>query len=123
MTASFAAKGALISARRLPDLKLVVTSRVRLRLSTERESPALPLPVSDPAADAFSSDELEAEAVRLIANRARAFIGDLVRRTYADKGLPSIVPVAFFKLQLVLLFEGLRSERQLMRVVAERRGV
>ena len=30
---------------------------------------------------------------------------------------PLLDPVVFFKLQLVLFFEGLRSERQLMRVV------
>ena len=35
-------------------------------------------------------------------------------------GRPSIDPVVFFKLQLILFFEGLRSERQLMRVVADR---
>jgi hypothetical protein len=29
-------------------------------------------------------------------------------------------PVVFFKLQLVLFFEGLRSERELMRVAADR---
>ena len=45
---------------------------------------------------------------------------DLVRDTYAESGRPSIDPVVFFKLQLVLFFEGLRSERQLMRVVADR---
>lgn len=38
---------------------------------------------------------------------------------YAAIGRPSIDPVVF-KLQLVLFFEGLRSERQLMRVVADR---
>src|SRR3954465_16038989 len=48
------------------------------------------------------------------------FVRDLVRRTYADIGRPSIDPVVFFKLQLVLFFEGLRSERQLMQVVADR---
>ena len=48
------------------------------------------------------------------------FVRDLVRRTYADIGRPSIDPVVFFKLQLVLFFEGLRSERQLMRVVVDR---
>src|SRR6187549_1055838 len=48
------------------------------------------------------------------------FVRDLVRGTYADRGRPSIDPVVFFKLQLVLFFEGLRSERQLMRVVADR---
>ena len=39
---------------------------------------------------------------------------------HADAGRPSIDPVVFFKLQLVLFFEGLRSERQLLRVVADR---
>src|SRR3712207_6353164 len=43
-----------------------------------------------------------------------------VRDCYAGGGRPSIDPVVFFKLQLVLFFEGLRSERQLMRVVADR---
>ena len=49
-----------------------------------------------------------------------AFVRDLVRDTYAEIGRPSIDPVVFFKLQLILFFEGLRSERQLMRVVADR---
>lgn len=49
-----------------------------------------------------------------------AFARDLVRDAYADIGRPSIDPVVFFKLHLVLFFEGLRSERQLMRVVADR---
>ena len=49
-----------------------------------------------------------------------AFVRDLVRETSADTGRPSIDPVVFFKLQLVLFFEGLRSERQLMQVVADR---
>ena len=48
------------------------------------------------------------------------FVRDLVKGTYADRGRPSIDPVVFFKLHLVLFFEGLRSERQLMRVVADR---
>ena len=42
-----------------------------------------------------------------------AFVRDLVRDTYAEIGRPSIDPVVFFKLQLILFFEGLRSERQL----------
>ena len=49
-----------------------------------------------------------------------SFVRDLVRGAYADTGRPSIDPVVFFKLQLVLFCEGLRSERQLMRVVADR---
>src|SRR5215216_3087183 len=49
-----------------------------------------------------------------------AFVRELVGRTYADIGRPSIDPVVFFKLQLILFFEGVRSERQLMRVVEDR---
>jgi transposase len=49
-----------------------------------------------------------------------SFVRDLVRSSYAEVGRPSIDPVVFFKLQLILFFEGLRSERQLMRVVADR---
>ena len=45
---------------------------------------------------------------------------DLVKETYAAMGHPSIDPLVFFKLQLVMFFEGLRSERQLMRVAADR---
>src|SRR5215203_5074968 len=48
------------------------------------------------------------------------FVRDLVRDVYATIGRPSIDPVVFFKLQLILFFEGLRSERQLMQVVADR---
>ena len=49
-----------------------------------------------------------------------SFVRDLVRDAYAETGRPSIDPVVFFKLQLILFFEGLRSERQLMQVVADR---
>src|SRR5262249_38235112 len=49
-----------------------------------------------------------------------SFVRDLVKGAYAEGGRPSIDPAIFFKLQLVLFFEGLRSERQLMRVVADR---
>src|SRR5918993_1478585 len=49
-----------------------------------------------------------------------SFVRELVRGTYAPAGRPSIDPVVFFRLQLILFFEGLRSERQLLRVVADR---
>src|SRR5919199_1910108 len=52
-----------------------------------------------------------------------AFVRELVRDCYAGGGRPSVDPVVFFKLQLVMFFEGLRSERQLMRVVADRLSV
>jgi transposase len=49
-----------------------------------------------------------------------SFVRDLVREAYAETGRPSIDPVIVFTLQLVMFFEGLRSERQLMQVVADR---
>ncbi len=52
-----------------------------------------------------------------------SFVRDWVRDCYAERGRPSIDPVVFFKLQLVLFFEGIRSERQLMRLVADRLSV
>ena len=48
---------------------------------------------------------------------------DLVAPLYAKGGRPSVDPVVFFKLQLVMFFEDLRSERQLMRVVSDRLSV
>jgi transposase len=41
-----------------------------------------------------------------------SFVREWARELYADRGRPSIDPVVFFKLQLVRLFEGNRSERQ-----------
>jgi transposase len=46
------------------------------------------------------------------------FVRDLVRDCYSSHmGRPSIDPVVFFKLQLIMFFEGIRSERQLMDMV------
>src|SRR5215213_2459509 len=42
-----------------------------------------------------------------------SFVRDLVRDHYAAGGRPSLDPVVYFKLQLILFFEGLRSERKL----------
>jgi transposase len=52
-----------------------------------------------------------------------SFVREFVQETYACKGRPSIDPIVFFKLQLVLFFEGIRSERQLMRHAADRLSV
>jgi transposase len=52
-----------------------------------------------------------------------SFVRDLVRDKYAAFGRPSIDPVVFFKLQLVMFFEGLRLERQLVQVAADRLSV
>ena len=60
---------------------------------------------------------------RLEAALDLSFVRDLARHLYARGGRPSVDPVVFFKLQLVLFFEGLRSERELMRVAADRLSV
>ena len=41
-----------------------------------------------------------------------SFVRAFVQQTYAGGEHPSIDPIVFFKLQLVMFFEGLRSERQ-----------
>src|SRR5258708_14786591 len=52
-----------------------------------------------------------------------SFVREFVQETYASQGRPSIDPVVFFKLQLVMFFEAIRSERLLMRLVADRLSV
>ncbi len=52
-----------------------------------------------------------------------SFVRELVEDLYARSGRPSVDPEVFFKLQLVMFFENIRSERQLMRVVADRISV
>jgi transposase len=53
-----------------------------------------------------------------------AFVRDLVQDCYAaGTGRPSVDPEVFFKLQLVMFFEGIRSERQLLRFAADRLSV
>jgi transposase len=52
-----------------------------------------------------------------------SFVREFVQETYASKGRPSIDPVVFFKLQLVMFFEDIRSERLLMRHAADRLSV
>jgi transposase len=46
------------------------------------------------------------------------FVRDLVRSTYKGSGRPSIDPIVFFKLQLIMFFEGIRSERQLIEIAS-----
>jgi transposase len=43
-----------------------------------------------------------------------SFVRDWVNELYAERGRPSIDPIVFFKLQLVMFFEGIRSERKLI---------
>jgi transposase len=48
------------------------------------------------------------------------FVREWVRDRYALLGRPSIDPVTFVKLHLVMFFEGIRSERELVRIAADR---
>lgn len=57
---------------------------------------------------------------RLEATLDLSFVRELVGPLYANGGRPSVDPVVFFKLQLIMFFEDLRSERQLMGVVSDR---
>src|SRR5215207_10003398 len=43
-----------------------------------------------------------------------SFVRHWTRELYAERGRPSIDPMVFFKLQLVMFFEGIRSERKLI---------
>lgn len=52
-----------------------------------------------------------------------SFVRELVRPLYACGGRPSVDPVVFFRLQLVMFFEDIRSERQLMEVAADRLSI
>ena len=52
-----------------------------------------------------------------------SFVRELVSDCYASSGRPSVDPVVFFRLQLVMFFEDIRSERQLMEVVADRLSI
>ena len=52
-----------------------------------------------------------------------SLVRDLVQPHYSSRmGRPSIDPVVFFKLQLIMFFEGIRSERQLMETVNQAFG-
>src|SRR5829696_8982245 len=46
------------------------------------------------------------------------FVREWVQELYAERGRPSIDPVVFFKLQLVMFFEGIRSERKLIEMAS-----
>jgi transposase len=44
-----------------------------------------------------------------------SFVREWAQERYTDRGRPSIDPIVSFKLQLIMFFEGIRSERQFMR--------
>ena len=52
-----------------------------------------------------------------------SFVRDLVEDCYASSGRPSVDPGVFFRLQLVMFFEDIRSERELMKMAADRLSV
>ena len=52
-----------------------------------------------------------------------SFVRELVAPLYAEGGRPSVDPAVFFKLQLVMFFENIRSERRLMEVAADRLSI
>lgn len=52
-----------------------------------------------------------------------SFVRDWVRDCYPSLGRPSVDPVVVFKLYLVMVFEGIRSERQLLSLASDRLSV
>jgi len=93
-----------------PDLTVLATSRVRLRLSAEQEYPVPPLALTD-AADADAADHLHPAALRLFADRARAVqpdfaltpenapvVADICRRL---DGLPLAIELAAARIKVV----------------------
>jgi transposase len=52
-----------------------------------------------------------------------SFVRELVAERYAAVGRHSVDPVVFFRLQLVMFFEGVRSERELMKMASDRLSV
>jgi Transposase domain (DUF772) len=57
---------------------------------------------------------------RLKARLDLSFVRDLVGPVYAKGGGPSVDSVVFYKLQLVVFFEDLTGERQLMQEISDR---
>lgn len=60
---------------------------------------------------------------RLEATLDLSFVRELVQPLYAKGGRPSVDPVVFLRLQVVMFFENIRSERELMRIAADRLSV
>src|SRR3954447_26037190 len=52
-----------------------------------------------------------------------SFVRELVADRYTTVGRHSVDPVVFFRLQLVMFFEGIRSERALMKMASDRLSV
>jgi transposase len=60
---------------------------------------------------------------RLEATLDLSFVRELVKNCHASSGRPSVDPVVFFRLQLVMFFEDIRSERRLMEIAADRLSI
>jgi transposase len=84
----------------------------------EREFPPLP--------DNLSLEELVPKDNfyrRLEQRLDLSFVRELVADRYVAIGRHSVDPVVFFRLQLVMFFEGIRSERELMKMASDRLSV
>jgi len=79
-----------------------------------------PLPVDTSLEDLVPTDNFYRDLERRL---DLSFVREMVAPLYACGGRPSVDPVVFFKLQLVMFFEDLRSERQLMEAAADRLSV
>jgi transposase len=77
--------------------------------------PPKPRRLDDPIAISLEALVPQAHFYRhLDAKVDLSFVREWVRELYAERGRPSIDPVVFFKFQLIMFFEGIRSERKLV---------
>ena len=77
--------------------------------------PAKPRRLDDPIAVSLEALVPASNFYRhLEAKLDLSFVRAWVEDRYAERGRPSVDPVVFFTLQLVMFFEGVRSERQLI---------
>jgi transposase len=79
-----------------------------------------------PLPDNFSLEELipKDNFYRRLERRLDlSFVRELVADRYAAVGRHSVDPVVFFRLQLVMFFERIRSERELMKMASDRLSV
>jgi transposase len=79
------------------------------------KSRALDRPVTISLEDLVPADHFYRHLERML---DLSFVREWVTQHYAACGRPSIDPIIFFKLQLILFFEGLRSERQLVEIAS-----
>jgi len=73
-----------------PELTVLVTSRVRLRLSSEREYPISPLGLPETGAPASAADNNMSASVRLFVERAQAVSPDFARTEQNAESIAAI---------------------------------